>query len=162
MHFTHIIALATVALSSAAAVANPEASAYAELADVQSKLDAAILVGRSMLANPHAAHDAPAKRVADYLSAAFEAAENKRDLSAIAKPALERRDPNNWCHFVGQGCGKVRRSAEAVQEILGEPALQKRIANNWCHFVGQGCGKTKRSIDQLLSASEEILTAYPQ
>lgn len=169
MHFSHFLVIATAALSSATAIANPEAEAYNQLTELQGKLDSAILLGRGLLNNPYAEHDGPAKRAADYLSAAFDAAEQKRDLT-IAAPQLERRGlpRTNWCHFVGQGCGKVRRSAEAVKGILGDAELQKRLAEpglprtNWCHFVGQGCGKVKRSIDTLLKASEEVLAAYPQ
>jgi hypothetical protein len=161
MHFAHFVVIATAALSSAAAVANPEAEAYNQLTDIQAKFDSAILVGRGILDNPHAAHDAPAKRAADFFTEALNAAEEKRGLT-VAAPELERRGGPNWCHFIGQGCGKVRRSAEAVNDITSE--LEKRLAGrpNWCHFVGQGCGKTKRSVDQLHQASKEILATYPQ
>src|ERR1700761_3301987 len=39
-------------------------------------------------------------------------------------------------HWRGEGCGKVRRAAAAIQDILGDESLQKRWANpspgTWC------------------------------
>jgi hypothetical protein len=131
------------------------------------KLDQALSAGFGLLDNPHAddLHDDVSRRAEDFWTTALKAAA-KRDVKAMSKRSpLPSPGRGYWCGWVGEGCQKVRRSAAAVQDILGDEQLKKRWASPrrgyWCGWVGQGCWKARRSIDSLLTASDEILRSLP-
>jgi hypothetical protein len=131
------------------------------------KLDQAIAAGFGLLNNPFAdaKNDDHSKRAEDYLTSALKAA-SARDVRSMTKRS-PMPDPGRgwWCRWVGEGCYKVRRSAAAIQDILGDASLQKRWASPrrgwWCMWVGEGCYKARRSIDHLLTVSGEVLKALP-
>ena len=130
------------------------------------KLDQAISAANGFLASPeYGSHDANSKSAEEYL---------KSVINEVSAPegTVTKRAPmprNMFCPWVGAGCRKVRRSAEAINDILGNAELQKRWAepnaepwrstNMFCPFVGAGCKKARRSIDTLLDASKDILDA---
>ncbi|KAF2665932.1 hypothetical protein BT63DRAFT_44501 [Microthyrium microscopicum] len=171
MKLTSILFVATMAIAQAAAIESTDEQNLSHDACYQpngpcAKLDHAIASAKGILNNPYGPKpDVNSKRAFDYLSTALDQA-SARDFQAMQKrdTNLERRWRwTNWCGWAGEGCGKARRSATAIQEILGDDKLQKRWSwTNWCGWAGEGCGKARRSIDELLKVSDEVLKSIPQ
>ncbi|KAL4985063.1 hypothetical protein BDW68DRAFT_6540 [Aspergillus falconensis] len=64
-------------------------------------------------------------------------------LLATAVRAAPVAEPQEWCRFPGQICGKSKRDGEAEAAAVVEPQ------HRWCRFPGQICDKTKRTADAL-------------
>jgi len=170
MKFTTVVLVASAVVNATTtnAPSDPFQSLYYDACHAPdgpcTKLDQAIASGRGYLNNPWGGkHDDKSKRAEEYLSDALSTAAS-RDV-----PAMKKRSPRPWwfghyCGWVGEGCGKVRRSAAAIQDILGDQGLQKRwaqpFAGSYCGS-GDACAKAKRSIDHLLAASNEVLEGLP-
>lgn len=178
MQLTTTLLLIAGAVSAAATAAPPDESAYYIACYAPggpcTKLDQAISAGRGLLHAPSTGeHDEHTKRAADYLSAALDAAADPSVQTFRKRAPLP--GPEAWrsrlCGWVGAPCGKVRRSAEAIVEILGDADMQKRWAEpeakadpwGWrlCPWVGAPCGKARRSIDHLVESANEVLKAIP-
>jgi hypothetical protein len=116
-------------------------------------LDAAVSSGRALLGR--SAADPNGAAAVEVFSRALSAAA-ARNHRALTKRSASRF--GYFCSWVGEGCGKVRRSAEAVGGALADAALQKRLASPAC--VGE-CAAAKRSIEGLQLVAREVLASMP-
>jgi hypothetical protein len=153
-----IVLLAALGAASATAAPTAQDDSFCFLPDGPcTQLDAAISSGRALLAARSAspAPDPNGDAAVEHFARALDhaAAPNAR--------ALTRRSASRFgyfCSWVGEGCGKVRRSAEAVAGALGGEALARRMADPAC--AGE-CAVAKRSIEGLQLVAREVLGSMP-
>jgi hypothetical protein len=121
-------------------------------------LDAAIHSGRALLAarSPAASADPSGDAAVEHFARALSAAA-ARDARALAKREAGRF--GYYCSWAGEGCGKVRRSAEAVAAVLGDAALARRVAGPQC--ATGDCALARRSIEGLRLVAREALGSIP-
>jgi hypothetical protein len=153
-----ILFLAALGAASAPAAPTPQDDYLCYLPDGPcTQLDNAISTGRALLAARSAspAPDPNGDAAVEHFARALNHAAG-RNARALTKRSASRF--GYFCHWVGEGCGKVKRSAEAVGGILGDEALQRRVADPGC---GGECAAAKRSIEGLRLVAREVLGSMP-
>ena len=152
-----ILVLAALGAASATAAPTPQDDHFCYQPDGPcTQLDNAISAGRALLAARSAspAPDPNGDAAVEHFARALNHAAG-RNARALTKRSARW---GYFCSWVGEGCGKVKRSAEAVGDILGDEALQRRVADPGC---GGECAAAKRSIEGLRLVAREALGSMP-
>ncbi len=91
-----------------------------------------------------------------YLAALTVSAVNGLALATSPAPALELRDPQKWCHRVGEPCAKIKRAAEAIAEAFPHPDMSPEMIVR-CYGAGGACNIAKR---EALALAEAVAEAH--